>query len=335
MKISIALCTFNGEEYLAEQLLSIAAQSRTPDELVICDDLSSDKTLSIITRFASDVGFPVHFHVNRQNVGSTANFAKAIALCDGDIIALSDQDDVWAPEKLERLASIFSTHEDIGLVFTDAEVVDLDLHSMGSNLWDWTFSRKEQELFNAGRPFEVLMKRNVVTGATMAFRSRFRELILPFHTDTRLIHDGWIALIIAAVAEIVALPERLIKYRQHSTQQLGIDSSARNGLELCNGKLVLVDETPTGRARYYAEEIRKMEQVCQRLRDAHRLTNAELTKVAGRIKTLTELIQHYQVRGTTNLARRVRASLILKELSTLRYHRYSRGFRSAALDLLR
>ncbi|HEY2971172.1 MAG TPA: glycosyltransferase, partial [Pyrinomonadaceae bacterium] len=103
MKISVAMCTYNGAPYLREQLNSIAAQTRPPDELVVCDDVSADLTCEIVTSFAASVHFPVRLYVNEQNLGSTKNFERAIGLCEGDIIARSDQDDVWLPEKLRRI----------------------------------------------------------------------------------------------------------------------------------------------------------------------------------------------------------------------------------------
>src|SRR5882762_9087557 len=100
MKISIAMCTYNGARYLREQLDSIAAQTRPPSELIVCDDNSLDETREIVAGFAASAPFPVRLGVNEQNLGSIRNFERAIKLCEGDLIALSDQDDVWLPEKL-------------------------------------------------------------------------------------------------------------------------------------------------------------------------------------------------------------------------------------------
>ncbi|HEV2835287.1 MAG TPA: glycosyltransferase, partial [Pyrinomonadaceae bacterium] len=100
MNLSIALGTYNGAVYLKEQLESIAAQTRTPDELVISDDQSTDDTLRLIEEFAATAGFPVPLSVNESNLGTAKNFEKAISLCRGDVILLSDQDDVWHSDKL-------------------------------------------------------------------------------------------------------------------------------------------------------------------------------------------------------------------------------------------
>lgn len=224
MKLSIALCTYNGAAYLPQQLESLATQSRLPDELIVCDDNSTDgRTAEIVRTFARSAPFEVRLSVNRQTLGSTRNFAAAITLCRGEAIFLCDQDDVWHEDKLARMEAAFTAAPEAGFVFSNAEVVDEDLRSL-SKLID---GRKEN--FPSAQPFRIfplLLPVNRVTGATMAFRSTFSDLVLPIPLDTVFQHDGWIALIIAAVAPAVFLDEPLIKYRQHSAQQIGVSVPA-------------------------------------------------------------------------------------------------------------
>ena len=124
MKISVAMCTFNGASFVRDQLDSMLRQTRTPDELVICDDRSEDDTVAILEAWRQAAPFPVTIEVNPERLGSTGNFAKAIAMCGGDVIALSDQDDVWLDHKLAEAESAFSSNADLGLWFTDALLVD-------------------------------------------------------------------------------------------------------------------------------------------------------------------------------------------------------------------
>lgn len=91
--ISTAMCTYNGEKYLREQLESIARQTLLPNELVVCDDCSSDETVEIIQDFSRNAPFSVRLMINENNLGFAKNFEKAITLCSGEIIVLSDQDD--------------------------------------------------------------------------------------------------------------------------------------------------------------------------------------------------------------------------------------------------
>lgn len=331
MKISLALCTYNGEQYLSEQLESIASQTRPPDELVVCDDRSSDGTLQILRRFAQSTSFPVRIQENASNLGSTRNFEKAINLCEGEIIALADQDDVWDLRKLECVEEVFARSPNVGLLFTDAEMVDQDLRPLGSSLWDWTFTPEEQRLVKDGQAFSVLIRRNVVTGATMALRSRFKKLALPIPDDDWLLHDGWIAIVVAAFADlVVALPDQLIKYRQHSGQQSGIALILNK-----RASLEPADETTTGRARYYTEEVSRLEDIRLKLENIRARADDVSTLFDARVRMLQQLIAHYRVRGRITEKRYKRVPLVLKELSTLRYHHFSKGIRSALLDILR
>lgn len=219
MNLSIALCTYNGALYLKEQLESIAAQTRKPDELVISDDQSTDNTLMLIEEFAATAGFPVRFSVNESNLGTAKNFEKAISLCRGDVILLSDQDDVWHSDKLESVERILEAKPQLSLVFSNAELVDESLRPLDETLFDRLhFNRRKQKLVKSGRALDVQLRENVVCGCTVAFRANLKELVLPISADGSLVHDGWIVLLIAAVGEIDFINRPLLKYRQHSAQ---------------------------------------------------------------------------------------------------------------------
>ena len=230
MKISVAMCTYNGAEFLAAQLESILAQSRKPDEIVVCDDGSTDETRPLLEKFADDSPVPVSLQFNEKNLGSVKNFEQAIRLCNGDVIALSDQDDVWRQRQVEanrRRHSI--SRSTTGLVFSDAEIVDENLTPLNRRMWNEIgFDAQKRKLLRNGRALEVLVTGWTVTGATMAFRSRFVNICLPIPDGIAMIHDGWIALTIAAVAGVVAIDEPLIQYRQHERQQIGAPAQVRS-----------------------------------------------------------------------------------------------------------
>ena len=171
-RISVALCTYNGEAYLGEQLASIAAQDLPPGELVVCDDASTDRSAEIVARFAAGAPFPVRFQVNARNLGSRANFEQAIRLCRGRLIALADQDDVWLPPKLRRLSEALEAAPGAGFAFCDAHLVDCRRRGLGCRLWQSVrFHRGEQRRWSGGGAVEVLLRHNVVTGATLVFRA--------------------------------------------------------------------------------------------------------------------------------------------------------------------
>lgn len=328
MKLSIAMCTYNGARHIREQLDSIAMQSRPPDELVICDDCSDadDATCDVIREFARTVSFPVHLHVNRKNLGSTQNFGRAIALCTGDVIALADQDDVWQEHKLATLIEGFSSSPEIGAVFADACVVDERLGQSGYTFKQCiNFGETERRMLDGGRGFELLVGRSLISGATMAFRSKYKELILPIPANVNhMIHDAWIAIIISAVAKIKYLDATLQLYRQHPGQQMGI-------------KLPAESEPPHGWRRFTTDNLGVVASELERLG----IVNERLSAMNGRFGSketdeyVTKKTLHLRARLTARqVGRARRVPLLLREFLTLRYHRHSNGTFSFGKDLV-
>lgn len=221
MHISVAMCTYNGARFLREQLASIAAQDLQPDELVVCDDGSSDETAGIIRNFGQSVNFSVRLIMNERNLGPARNFEEAIRLCEGDLIALSDQDDYWYPEKLLRLSSIMDEDETLGGVFSDGHLMDENSERSPSRLWDRVSYRPPDRALHveeslAGR----LLKGFVVTGATLMIRKCVRDFVPP--APEGWMHDAWIAWMLVLYSGIAAVDEPLIAYRIHGSQHLGL-----------------------------------------------------------------------------------------------------------------
>jgi hypothetical protein len=321
MKISIAMCTYNGAHFLAEQLESIARQTRCPDELIICDDRSNDATLRIIEEFAKTAPFAVKVSVNEKNLGSTRNFEKAIRLCGGELIALADHDDVWHPEKLAMAEASFTDQPGVGLVFTDAEMVDSSLRPLRHSFWQSiNLDGRKQRLINAGRALEVLLLQTVAGGATMVFRASYKPLVLPIPDDGPLIHDGWIALLISAVADIRIITEPSIKYRQHPGQQMG----ARRVSNL--QQVARTRKTDSG---FYRKEALQLEQACTRLAEFSSNSSGQRS-----LDLIRDKIIHLDARASMPQQRVRRLPPILKETMNFHYHRYSRGWFSAFKDLL-
>jgi len=317
------MCTYNGAEFLPEQLESIASQTRQPDQIVICDDASTDKTQFIINGFAGKSSLPIAVHTNTQNVGSIKNFERAIGLCTGDVIALSDQDDVWREDKLQLIEKAFDRSEKIGLVFSDAEVVDEKLNPLGLRMWDEVgFDVHKRKLLANGRALDVLITGWTVTGATMAFRSNYKTLSLPIPTNIQMIHDGWIALTVAAVADVVTIDEPLIKYRQHERQQIGAPTRLPKAAK-ASALEALKRSNPSTELHNILETLE------QRLMD-HRneFDCRKALAFAG------DYARHLDARANLPQRRLNRLPTILRELLTWRYHEYANGFKSAAKDLV-
>ena len=315
-RLSVAMCTFQGEKFLEAQLASILAQRSPPDRMVVVDDRSTDQTLELVRSFAHSAPFPVEVLQNPRTLGFTKNFERAIGAADGELIVLSDQDDVWAPTRLEEVRQIFRDAPDVGAVFSDAELVDAELNPLGSTLFEAVgFTPALQRLARRRGMFDVLLKGNVVTGATLAFRSEFRDLVLPISETSE--HDAWIALMIAAVAPVVFVPRPLLRYRQHSANQIGAEVLGL-GARLNRAREQRLDGLVRQRAR-----------ACAAL---DRLASASLD--GEKRATLRQSIAHLEVRSTLPDRRRLRVMPVMRELVRGRYQRLSRGVASACRDLI-
>lgn len=326
MRISVAMCTYNGADFLPAQLTSIAEQTRPPDEIIICDDASTDRTRALLESFARTSPIPVSLYFAHQNAGSLKNFERAIGLCTGDVIALSDQDDVWRSDKLQRIEEMFRLSPTTGLVFSDAEVVDKNLKPLGQRIWNEVgFDSHKQKLMRSRRSLDVLITGWTVTGATMAFRSEYVKLALPIPANIAMIHDGWIALTIAAVADIAFVEEPLIKYRQHERQQIGVPKrpvrQSERGLQAFESAL---------RRRNSAADLHGILSVLE-----ERLIAQQNSFDCRRaLAFIGNYSLHLDVRANLPRKRLSRVPRILRELLTMRYHEYANGFKSAAKDLV-
>lgn len=222
--ISVALCTYNGEEFLPKQLDSIKQQTCQVHELIVCDDGSRDATLTILEKFKDSVSFPVHIHQNSSNLGSSKNFEQCLQKCSGEIIFLCDQDDVWMPNKVEIMHAYFQRNPSQGAVFSNAQIIDQRGLKTGNTSFNQIeFNQEAQAKWLAGESFEILLKGYVVTGATMAIRKSCLPDLIPVpDIIPELIHDGWMALKLAIHNQIGYIAEPLIQYREHESQQVGL-----------------------------------------------------------------------------------------------------------------
>lgn len=320
LSISVAMCTFNGEPFLDAQLGSISAQTRRPDELVVCDDLSSDGSAEIVRQFARSAPFPVRLVVNDRNLGSTRNFEKAISLCNGSIVALADQDDVWYQPKLRRIEQAFLLSGQVVAAFSDADVIGDDSKSLGLRLWEsFLFDPTEQRQFASPSALDVLVKHPVVTGATLAFRKELFELVAPIPVGQ--VHDRWISFLLAARGFMKPISEPLMQYRQHSGQQIG------------PGPLTLREQMARAnktRGVIYLEEVELFHELYDWLE--RNRANFPYTDVAQ--EKIKRKISHLQHRAQMPVARVKRIPRILGEAFNGGYWRYSSGWRSIAKDLV-
>ena len=213
--ISVCMATYNGARFVGEQIKSIICQLDKDDELIISDDHSTDGTIDIIEAFRDD---RIKVFLNDHQRGYTSNFYNALAKASGDIIFLSDQDDVWLPEKVETTKKYLDKYD---FVHSDSFVVDEKL--------DVIFDSHNQEFHTKGGFINNLLKSRYL-GCCMAFNRKVLSAIFPVPTRTDdYPHDLWIALISEKYFKSISINERLILYRRHGQNASnGGSSSNRN-----------------------------------------------------------------------------------------------------------
>jgi glycosyltransferase involved in cell wall biosynthesis len=211
LKVSIALAAYNGEKYLKKQLESIFSQTHSDIEVVVCDDCSTDKTLKILASYRKEKRLRIF--INKKNLGYIKNFERAISLCTGDYIALSDQDDVWMPDKIEILVNNIGNYS---LIYSDAELIDGNDRLICDSFMKYQHIDVPEE----DEQFKKLLFRNYYTGCTMMFTRSLASKIIPI-PETENVHDWWIALCASTENKIKFLNQTLIKYRFHSANVIG------------------------------------------------------------------------------------------------------------------
>ena len=209
--VSIALCTYNGAAYLAEQLDSLVGQSYPNLEIIAVDDRSGDDTVDILRRYANN--FPhrnIRIYVNDENLGYTRNFEKAIGLCTGEYIALCDQDDIWDAGKISIMLGLIG--ENI-LAYHDSAFVDEDGKLTGKKISD-------VRNCYSGSDSRVFLFENCVLGHATIFKREMLQFVGRFNDV--VIHDRWLAYVATNNGSILFVDKPLVKYRQHRNANTNI-----------------------------------------------------------------------------------------------------------------
>lgn len=315
--VSIAVCTYNGERFLQEQLDSLLAQTRRPDQIVIRDDVSSDGTLVLLRAFVSRAeaaGISVDLQVNPQNMGYRRNFDGALRACTGTLIFLCDQDDVWHPDKVARFCTEFDARPGLRVLHCDARLIDDAGQPMPQTLFTALhYGAAQRARMHAGDGFRLMLKRKLMTGAAMALHRSVLTDALPLPASD-WVHDAWIGTLAAMRGEIDSLSETLIDYRLHSNNQLGLGGN---------------DATPRAVRRKRQLESERVE--CGQLLERARARGLPATQLAW----IERKRRHIAVRTSLPSSRLRRIPAVLGELLRGNYGHFGRGVLSAGIDLLR
>lgn len=318
MPASVVLCTYNGERWLPELWRSLLAQTHVPDEIVVRDDASSDGTFAVLENLREEAlarGIRVTLARNERNLGFVGNFEAALADASGGIVFLCDQDDIWHPHKIALMLAQFERRPDLLLLHSDARLVDQTGRDMRCGLFEaLEITRRERALIHSGRAFDALLRRNLATGATLAFRRSLLKDVAPFPPEW--VHDEWLAIIAAAIGEVDCLEQPLIDYRQHGGNQIGAQwRGVGKSLERA------------GRSRQpYLSGLIERTQILLARAPALRFGEA-------RRRALQRKLAHLRWRTSMPACRPCRLPAVLLETARGGYARYARGMRAVAYDL--
>lgn len=215
--VSVVLATYNGEQYLSEQLASLASQVVLPAELVVGDDGSADRTVDIVQDFASSSAFPVRLVRQEERLGYAANFLATAGKAVGSVVAFCDQDDIWHPEKLARVVEAFANSSKVVLVAHQAQLVTADGIPIRRRRMFPTLPARRYPLGTLPLPwyrgFSLSARRELLNYATPDVSN---------HLGATLAHDGWLWVIASCVGDSVILPDVLVSYRQHYANVIGV-----------------------------------------------------------------------------------------------------------------
>lgn len=316
MKISVVIAAYNGFDHIREQLESIRNQSIVPHEIVVSDDGSTDNTCGIADEFARNTpDIDVVMIQNSAQHGVDHNFANALRHASGDVIFICDQDDVWLPNRVETMLSVFDGKTPAA-TFCDSSIVDADLKPLGfTHIQSRGFS-SVKECFSCGS--KAFLKRVPPAGHDMALSREFLDILLPF-PDLRDCYDTWIGLVLYALgAWKFSCDQPLTLFRRHqkSVTRSGLIPSFSEKLALA--KKAVKDDTSNWYARLYAELISRTQ---------NRITPEMLELLEARRR-------HSMTRSMMNTAFFKRTKLVLQETFNGNYFRFGRSFSNIFQDLL-
>lgn len=217
-QIDVLLATYNGEKYIKEQIESILSQTYKNIKLIISDDCSSDKTVEILKEYEKKDN-RIQLYIQKQNLGVVKNIEFLLNKVENELYMLSDQDDIWLPEKIEKSVLKLKS-EKADLVFGDLEVVDKELKTIYPSFGDFMLLSKKINKYIDSYRMNYLY--NCVTGCTIISKKEFIKKILPLPTKSKyLLHDHWIALMVSLNGKLAYMKEKYIKYRQHGNNEVG------------------------------------------------------------------------------------------------------------------
>lgn len=319
LSVEAVVAVYNGATYLEAQVRSILGQSSPVDRVIVTDDGSDDDSAAIVERVARETGWSDRVVLTRNPGprGVAANVVHGLSLTSAEIIMLADQDDVWHADKVSVIRDAFLGEPATDLVHSDARLIDASGNPLGGSLLQAIgVSARELSAIRSGEALRVLLRRNVVTGATLAMR---RAVIDRAGTvPPGWIHDEWLAIVAAVSGRVGLLERELIDYRQHGANQIGAEALTFDGR---------IGRLRAPRAERNARLLVRAESLAQRL---HAAPWAD-----ARVRAAADAkLRHERRRSGLPRARIARIPGVLDGLRAGSYRDYGNGLADAVRDLV-
>ncbi len=326
IRVSVAMGTFNGAKHLPAQLDSMLRQKRVPDELVVSDDGSTDATLAILEAFRSTAPFDVHILRSEGRLGENRNIEPAISACRGDFVTLSDQDDIWMADRVERSVAALRERPGAGYAFSDAQIIDEGGSVQSDTLWSRVgLSEARRIRYQSGDQLPALLNGpNFIYGMAMTIRRAFVADVLPILARSpSCTHDTWTALTMSGSGhDGVMIDACLVQYRQHAAQVVGAGSTRATASMVVRRSL---------RSKRYFDPLfpADLDAAADRIAVA---TDPARLQAADRMRAKATHLRIREQATTLSAAQRMLA--IGREFLSGRYSDYSDSWKTAARDLI-
>lgn len=258
-KVDILLATYNGEKYIKEQVESILNQTYENIQIIISDDCSTDKTRQVLKEYENNEKIKIFYQ--EKNLGYVKNFEFLLKQVESNLYMLSDQDDVWKKEKVEKSVEKIES-EKLDLVFGDLEVVDENLNTLYKSYNRYMHLIHKIKKYQKDYRLQYLY--NCMTGCTIISRKNWIDKVLPFPTNSKyMIHDYWLGLVIALNGKVGYIEEPYILYRQHGKNQVGSKKASKTASKLEKVRNISINtrigtfETYVMHEKIFDEKLRK------------------------------------------------------------------------------
>jgi glycosyltransferase involved in cell wall biosynthesis len=228
MMVSVCIATFNGEQFIEDQLISILKQIDDRDEVIISDDSSTDRTIDVIKKISDP---RIRLFEGKLFRDPIQNFQFALTQAKGDLIFLSDQDDIWLDEKYEDMKALLQSHV---LVVSNSMIVNQDLEVINPSFFS---------VFKSGKGILKNVIRSTYYGSCMAFRKQLLIEALPFPATKEIGHDLWLGLVAELTGSVFFYEKPLLLYRRHQSAFTpeGLKSK-RSIYQMLIGRFVMFNE---------------------------------------------------------------------------------------------